>query len=87
MFKALGCDGLPRGTHVRIRITGLDLLTLDVHATLVARLDEALPSAGEADEEADEEAEAAAPLALAIDVADAGRVDGEPAPAATGGDA
>lgn len=72
VFKALGCDALPRGTHVRVRITGLDLLTLDVHATLVTRLDEPLPVAGEADEDAEEEADAAAPLALAIDVADAG---------------
>ncbi|WP_425500773.1 ribonuclease catalytic domain-containing protein [Pseudaquabacterium terrae] len=82
VFKALGCDALPRGTHVRVRITGIDLLTLDVHATLVTRLDAPLPVAGEAEEDVDEEAEAAAPLALAIDVADAGSV-GEPvAPAA-----
>ncbi|WP_284616327.1 ribonuclease catalytic domain-containing protein [Aquabacterium humicola] len=80
VFKALGCDALPRGTHVRVRITGIDLLTLDVHATLVTRLDEPLPVAGEADEDAEEEADAAAPLALAIDVADAG-ADAEAAPA------
>jgi exoribonuclease II len=72
VFKALGCDALPRGTHVRVRITGIDLLTLDVHASLVTRLDEPLPVAGEADEDVEEEAEAGAPLALAIDVADAG---------------
>lgn len=71
VFKALGCDSLPRGTHVRVRLTGSDLLTLDLHATLLARLDEAVPAAAAADEEAEDEAEAAAPLALAIDVADA----------------
>jgi exoribonuclease II len=69
VFKALGCDSLPRGTHVRVRLTGSDALTLDLHATLAARLDEALPAAAE--EESDDEAEAAAPLALAIDVGDA----------------
>jgi exoribonuclease II len=76
VFKALGCDALPRGTHVRVRLTGTDLLTLDLHATLLTRLDEsAEPPAP--DEEAEDEAEAAAPLALAIDVGDAS--DGEPA--------
>ncbi|HSW08193.1 ribonuclease catalytic domain-containing protein [Aquabacterium sp.] len=69
VFKALGCDNLPRGTHVRVRLTGSDALTLDLHATLAARLDEALPATAE--EESDDEAEAAAPLALAIDVGDA----------------
>ncbi|MEN9890393.1 MAG: hypothetical protein RLY78_688, partial [Pseudomonadota bacterium] len=40
VFRALGCEGLPRGTRVRVRLTGLDLLTLDVHASLVQRLDD-----------------------------------------------
>ena len=79
VFKALGCENLPRGSHVKVRITGLDEMTLDVHATLVERLDEAAP-ADEADEGDDELEAAAAPLALAIDVNDAG--DTEAAPAA-----
>jgi exoribonuclease-2 len=50
-----------------VRITGLDEMTLDVHASLVERLDEALAET-EAD---DEELEAAAaPIALAIDLSD-----------------
>ena len=69
VFKALGCDSLPRGTHVRVRLTGSDPLTLELHASLLARLDEAVPTA--ADDEADDEVEAAAPLSLAIDVGDA----------------
>src|SRR5262249_2900000 len=74
VFKALGCEPLPRGTHVRLRITGIDLLTLDLHAGLLSRLDAPLPAQAEAEEgdDADEEAQAAAPLSLAIDVADAG---------------
>jgi exoribonuclease-2 len=76
VFKALGCDALPRVTHVRVRLTGSDLLTLDLHATLLTRLDEPA-QAPSVDEEADDEAEAAAPLALAIDVGDAS--DGESA--------
>jgi exoribonuclease II len=69
VFKALGCEPLPRGAHVRVRITGSDALTLEVHANLVARLDEAaaVPAAAAEDED---DATDAAPLALAIDVGD-----------------
>jgi exoribonuclease II len=66
VFKALGCEPLPRGAHVRVRITGTDALTLDVHANLLARLDEeAAPTPAEED---DSEVVDAAPLALAIDL-------------------
>jgi exoribonuclease-2 len=80
VFRALGADGLPRGTRVRVRITGTDLLTLDVHANVVARLDDetsAAPAVDDAD--AEEAAESAGPLTLAIDVKDG---DEEPAAAA-----
>jgi exoribonuclease II len=66
VFKALGCESLPRGAHVRVRITGTDALTLDVHANLLARLDEEVASATA--EEDDSEAGDATPLALAIDL-------------------
>jgi exoribonuclease II len=73
VFKALGCEALPRGAHVRVRITGTDALTLEVHASLSARLDEqaaAQPADATTAEEEDETGEAA-PLALAIDLSDA----------------
>jgi exoribonuclease-2 len=66
VFKALGCEALARGTRVRVRITGTDALTLEVHANLLARLDEAVSAPALAEDE-DEVAEAA-PLALAIDI-------------------
>ena len=72
VFKALGCEPLARGTRVRVRITGLDLLTLDVHASLLARLDADQPATeAEGGEDDDEDAPAATGLALAIDVSDA----------------
>ncbi|MGM9483759.1 ribonuclease catalytic domain-containing protein [Roseateles sp. NT4] len=77
VFKALGCDSLPRGSHVKVRITGLDEMTLDVHATLIERLDETAP-ADESEGDDDELEAAAAPLTLAIDVNEA-----EPAEAAS----
>ena len=78
VFKALGCENLPRGSHVKVRITGLDEMTLDVHATLMERLDEAPAAAAEGEADDDELEAAAAPLTLAIDLSDAA-TDAEPA--------
>jgi len=82
VVRAAGCEQMPRGARVRIRVGGIDLLTLDAHATLVTRLDDPATPADDAAVDADEAedaAEAAAPLALAIDVSDA---EAEPASAA-----
>jgi exoribonuclease-2 len=70
VFRAVGAENLARGTLVRVRLGGADLLTLDVHASVVARLDAVEPTVqAESDEEvAEEAAEAAGPLTLAIDV-------------------
>ncbi|MDP9044280.1 MAG: RNB domain-containing ribonuclease, partial [Pseudomonadota bacterium] len=40
VFRATGADNLPRGAHVRVRVAGADLLTLDLHAAVIARLDD-----------------------------------------------
>jgi exoribonuclease II len=80
VFRALGADALPRGAHVRVKITGTDLLTLDVHANVIARLDDA-PTA-EADSDADDLADNAGPLTLAIDVAGDNAESDAPAPEA-----
>ena len=81
VFKALGCEALPRASRVRVRITAMDPLTLELHASLIARLDDRAASvhvpggAGIAEASADEtsddeDAAGAAPLALAIDLAE-----------------
>jgi len=82
VFRALGCESLPRNSHVKVRITGLDELTLEVHANLVERLDaEAAPSD---DAEAEEDEEPSGVLTLAIDVNDEGAEGAAtPAPAAS----
>ena len=69
VFRVPGTESLPRGARVRVRITGIDLLTLDLHAVLAARIDEAVP-AGDDAEDADEETPATGPLTLAIDLND-----------------
>jgi exoribonuclease-2 len=70
VFRALGCEPLPRGTLVRVRITACDALTLEVHANLLARLDAASSASGDAEDDAEDAVAAGAPLALAIDVDD-----------------
>ncbi|MBC8058468.1 MAG: RNB domain-containing ribonuclease, partial [Rhizobiales bacterium] len=84
VFRAVGAEGLPRGAHVRVRVGGTDLLTLDLHASLVARLDDvaaesAATEAG-AEADADDLDESAGPLTLAIDVQ--GEDADEPSPSA-----
>ncbi|MGH8795782.1 MAG: ribonuclease catalytic domain-containing protein, partial [Caldimonas sp.] len=76
VFRAIGAEALPRGARVRTRIGATDLLTLDVHASVVERLDDAAARAADAatddpaDDAVDETAVAAGPLTLAIESAD-----------------
>jgi exoribonuclease-2 len=80
VFRVAGTESLPRGSRVRARITGMDLLTLDLHASLAARLDVAsAPAADDAAEE--DEAEPAGTLQLAIAVDESPAAE---APAAEG---
>jgi exoribonuclease-2 len=69
VFRAVGAEALPRGSRVRVRLGGHDLLTLEVHASVVEQLSDTLLDAAalEAPDE-DADAQAAAPLALAIDL-------------------
>jgi exoribonuclease-2 len=69
VFRAVGAEQLGRGTGVRVRIGAIDLLTLDVAASVVARLDGATADDAAAAAGDDDEAESAGPLAIAIDVA------------------
>lgn len=86
VFRAVGADRLPRGARVKVRITGTDLLTLDVHASVLSRIDDPDTSADDAviedaevENDSDSEDVAAGPLTLAIDVA--GDAGDEEAPA------
>jgi exoribonuclease-2 len=73
VFRALGAEAMPRGARVRVHITGTDALTLDVHASVALRLDDAATPAAEVpvdDTDAEEAASSAGPLTLAIDLKD-----------------
>jgi exoribonuclease-2 len=77
VFRAAGAEALPRGARVRVRVGAADLLTLDLNATVVARLDAAAP-AGAGDAAAEDDEPAAGPLTIAVDVADADAGSGAP---------
>ncbi|WP_418319087.1 ribonuclease catalytic domain-containing protein [Piscinibacter sakaiensis] len=95
VFRALGAESLPRGALVKVRVASHDLLTLDLHAQVVSRIDDAAATLAPelANDDADEggadgegASPAVEPLALAIDVQDDGdgqatRSDDAPAPA------
>jgi exoribonuclease-2 len=89
VLQVAGTESLPRGSHVRVRVVSTDLLTLEAHGTLSARLDTAA-SAELDDESGDEdggdgEADGGAgdgALHLAIDLGDEGAAPAPgPAPA------
>ncbi|MBB3195268.1 ribonuclease catalytic domain-containing protein [Roseateles terrae] len=80
VFRALGCDSLPRHSHVKVRITGLDELTLDVHASLVERLDTVEQTDEATDAEEDEEPSGVLTLAIDVNAEDAAGAPSEPAP-------
>ncbi len=87
VFKAVGAERLPRGARVRVKITGTDLLTLDVHASVLQRLDDPASPADDAvveDAEIEEAEETAGPLTLAIDVQGDATDDGPPGPSTPG---
>jgi exoribonuclease-2 len=74
VFRAVGAESLPRGARVRVKLGGCDLLTLDVHASVVQRLDDPAAAADDAavdEAEVEEAAASAGTLTLAIDVQDA----------------
>jgi exoribonuclease-2 len=86
VLRVGGTEGLPRGTRIRARVTSLDLLTLDVHGSLVERLAVDAVADGVADDtsgEGDDEGELPGALTIAVDVdepaADAATAGGEPA--------
>ena len=70
VFRAAGAEPLPRGTRVRVRLGAADLLTLDLHASVIARLDTTAAAVSDAAAAEDDEP-AAGPLTIAVDVAEA----------------
>ncbi len=70
VLPVLGVQGLPRGAHLRVKLGAIDLLTLDVSGTMVERLDNVAQASTEDNE--DDEDLGSGPIAIAVDVNDAG---------------
>jgi exoribonuclease II len=69
VMPVMGADGWPRGAQARVRLGRVDLLALDVSATVVARLDNPESTDDDALIDTDEDdAVLATPMTLAIDV-------------------
>jgi len=71
VLPVMGAQGLPRGARVRVRLGEMDLITLDIHGTVVERLDVPAPDGsvleGAGDDAPDDE-EVSGPIAIAVDV-------------------
>ncbi|MES2976475.1 MAG: RNB domain-containing ribonuclease [Pseudomonadota bacterium] len=79
VLGVMGAHELPRNARVRVKLGSIDEITLDVHGTILERLD-AAPAApqGEAEEEEGEGEEVAAgPIAIAVDMSEPGAPSGD----------
>ncbi|MBC7435246.1 MAG: RNB domain-containing ribonuclease [Bdellovibrionales bacterium] len=75
VLGVLGAQDLPRNARVRVKLGSIDEITLDVHGTVIERLD-AAPAAEGASADAQESEEddgddvASGPIAIAVDVSE-----------------
>ena len=81
VFPVLGAQNLPRGARLKVKLGEVDEITLDIHGTVIERLDDPADASddGPVDDEADEEA-VAGPIAIAVDVNEADASPDNPAP-------
>ncbi|VTU14093.1 Exoribonuclease 2 [Variovorax sp. SRS16] len=80
VFPVTGTQGLMRGARVRVKLGDIDEIALDIHGTVVERLDTAPAQVAAEDESGDDE-EVAGPIAIAVDLADSEAAAPESAPA------
>jgi len=73
VLPVMGAQGLPRNARVRVKLGEMNLITLDVHGTVVERLD--VPAgittdASDTPEDSEDDDEVAGPIAIAVDVSE-----------------
>jgi exoribonuclease-2 len=69
VLPVMGAQGLPRGARVRVKLGDIDLVSLDIHGTVLERLD-AEPEVFDAEEEQDDDI-VVGPITIAVDLGDA----------------
>lgn len=67
VLQVMGAQNLPRAAKVRVKLGTVDLITLDVHGTVLERLDTTAQDMLAVDEEQDE---VAGPIAIAVNMDD-----------------
>ncbi|RYX90634.1 MAG: RNB domain-containing ribonuclease [Comamonadaceae bacterium] len=68
VLGVLGAGELPRNARVRVKLGSIDEITLDVHGTVIERLD-AAPVSSDVEDEGEEDV-AAGPIAIAVDMSE-----------------
>jgi exoribonuclease-2 len=69
VLPVMGANDLPRGARVRVRLGEIDEIALDVHGTVIERLD-AGGAPESTDDDTGEEEPVAGPIAIAVDVSE-----------------
>ena len=70
VISVAGAQGIARGARVRVKLGNIDEITLDIHGTVIERLDDPNDASDDApvDEQAEDEEDVAGPIAIAVDV-------------------
>ena len=72
VFPVLGAQNLPRGARLKVKLGEVDEITLDIHGTVLERLDDPEDTSDDGPvDDADEDDSAAGPIAIAVDVNEA----------------
>ncbi|MBF5002894.1 ribonuclease catalytic domain-containing protein [Diaphorobacter caeni] len=77
VISVLGAQNLPRGARALIRLGDIDEITLDIHGTVLQRLDDPNDPSddGEVSEEDEDDDSVAGPIAIAVDVNESDAAD------------
>ena len=70
MFSVLGAQSLPRGARVRVKLSDIDLMALDVRGAVTAHLDTQTGPGTETEEPEDGDSLPARPVTIAVDLND-----------------
>jgi exoribonuclease-2 len=68
VLPVTGANGLPRGARVLVKLGDIDEVTLDIHGTVIERLDTPEMTEAEGDIGEDDEDAGAGPIAIAVDM-------------------
>jgi exoribonuclease-2 len=68
VLPVLGTMDVPRGTKVRVKLGGIDEMTLDASGTLIERLDTAPCEETPSADDGSDDDEVAGPIAIAVDM-------------------